>query len=97
MVHRGDVEIERERPPIFAAIEDRSAVHHAGTVEQHVDRADRFRRRRDGGRIGDVQRQRADPGRALQALEVDVAGDHLGAGGGEQPGRWQNRSLARRR
>lgn len=22
----------------------------------------------------------------LQALEVDVAGDHLGAGGGEQPG-----------
>ena len=61
-------------------------MHHACAVEQHIDRADRLRRRRDGGRIGDVQRQRADPGAALQALEVDVAGDHLGAGGGEQPG-----------
>ena len=61
-------------------------MHHAGAVEQHVDRADRFRRRRDGGRIGDVQRQRADPGAALQAFEVDVAGDHFGTGGGEQPG-----------
>ena len=56
-----DVEVERERPLLLRAVEDRAVVDEAGAVEQHIDRAHLAREGQDGGSIGHVEPALAAP------------------------------------
>jgi len=84
---RGDVEIERDRPVGFAAVEHAAVMHEAGAIDEDVGRPERshrlLRERIDCGVRAYVELVAPGRGKAFELARVEIGRDHRRALGDE--------------
>jgi len=73
-VHGLDVQIEREVPILFGALEHRAVVDEAGGVHEHVDGADLAGEPRDGFGRARIERAALRPVQAFKPGLIEIGG-----------------------